>query len=59
MVLSTQASPASEVSLASLVEPFDDFDAAGLQGRDHPVLAEEPVGQDDVAGLKLIEDLPE
>jgi hypothetical protein len=30
MVLSTQATPASEVSLASLVEPYDDFDAAGL-----------------------------
>jgi hypothetical protein len=59
MVLSTQATPASEVGLAGLVEPHDDRDAASLQGRDRPVRAEEPVGQGDVAGLELIEDLPE
>src|SRR5512147_3278151 len=59
MVLSTEATPASEVGRAGLVEPHDDRDAASLQGRDRPVRAEEPVGQDDVAGLELIEDLPE
>jgi hypothetical protein len=31
MVLSTQATPASEVGIAGLVEPHDDRDAAGLQ----------------------------
>jgi hypothetical protein len=37
VVLATEATPASEVGRAGLVQPQDDIDAAGLQGRDRPV----------------------
>ena len=58
-VLSAQPSPAAEVGRAALVQPNHHVDAPRLQGRDHPVRAEEPVGQDDVAGLELGDDHPE
>ena len=59
VVLRTQTPTAAEIGRAALMPSHHHVDAPGLQGRDHPVRAKEPVGQDDVAGLEPFEQRPE
>jgi hypothetical protein len=59
MILSTDPTAAPEVGRAALMEPHHHIDPAGQQRGEDPVRAEEPVGQEDVAGLELLDDQPE
>jgi hypothetical protein len=53
----SQPTSPAEVGLASLVHPENDVDAAPLRIGDHPVNAEEWIGQSDITGLELTTDL--
>jgi len=59
MILSTDPTTAPEVGRAALMEPHHHIDPACQQRGDDLVRAEEPVGQEEIAGLELLDDQPE
>ena len=59
MIVPAQAAAAAEVGRAALVQPHHHVHAPRLQRRDHPIRAEEPVGQHDIAGPEMVDDHPQ